>query len=243
MSEMVAKKRSGLQRYVEYTGTYVYGDKVLKAIGYSCSSTAAILRMRNGGEDTPLSASLQKLYSEISMNRCAMRYTGTTDALDAVIYSSWAGDWSDPKIKPLSRIQGICMAIYHPLEHLGWASYIAPKLFPYNGAWLFARSSWAWLLYIYIDVYMNTLKLKEIKRREAAILLKARTHPDGTEIAALKALKTLRWKVQMQQWRNVFYIPNCTSWCFEKPPFPKAVVAFLGLAEALVGIRMSFPPA
>jgi hypothetical protein len=31
------------------------------------------------------------------------------------------------------------MAIYHPMEHVGWAAYIAPKLIRANGDWWFAK--------------------------------------------------------------------------------------------------------
>lgn len=59
--------------------------------------------------------------------------------------------------------------------------------------------------------------------------------------SVLSSVRSLKYGVKLQIWRNVFYIPNCIHWSFLKPPFPKGVVALLGLAESVVGIMQTFP--
>ncbi|CAM9825034.1 unnamed protein product, partial [Phaeothamnion confervicola] len=216
---------------------------------YSFSTLAALIRLLNGGNQTVASEGLDKLYGEISMSRCAFRLFGTTDALEALKNDSWAGDWQDPKVKQIARIQALAMVVYHPMEHVGWAAYVTPKLVRADGDWWFSRADWTWILYIVIDMYACLLKRREIVRREAEARRKlVMLHADADDKEAKAALQTeldmlarACFVVRLQWWRDVFYLPNAVHWGFYKPPMNKGLVAVLGLAEALVGLRQTWP--
>eukprot|EP00953_Heterococcus_sp_UTEX-ZZ885_P013302 7600-Heterococcus_DN1.PRE.3 len=203
---------------------------------YSFSSLAAVLRVLHGGKPTIASEGLDKLYNEVGMTRCLTRFIGTTDALEAFKNDSWAGDWKDPRVKQIAKLQAISMAIYHPMEHVGWAAYIAPKLIRANGDWWFAKACWTWVFYVVADMYITMLKLKELKKRELLLQHELQTADGASEREAvftgLAQLKQGRRLLHLQLWRDLFYLPNAVHWSFVKPPMPKGYVAALGLAEA-----------
>lgn len=43
------------------------------------------------------------------------------------------------------RLQALTNVLYHPMEEVALAGSIAPKLFPVDEAWWWARSDWAWV--------------------------------------------------------------------------------------------------
>ncbi|CAM9318964.1 unnamed protein product [Chrysoparadoxa australica] len=232
----------------EYGANTYQADKFVKALGYSLSSVAALIRYLNGGKQTTLSDGLDLIYGQISMARCVFRVFGTTDAISMYKHETGEG-WSDPRIKTLSRLQHVANIWYHPFELLAVASTAAPKLVKVDPNWMWASSDWGWTLFCLLDTYMNIRKLRELARREKDILAKAEAEaeadggPERVERRkrSLAVLAHLRWSVKMQQLRMVFYLPNAVHWCFYKPPLPKGVVAVLGLAEAIVGLCQSWP--
>ncbi|KAG5177889.1 hypothetical protein JKP88DRAFT_350511 [Tribonema minus] len=237
--------RTLLDKYVGYTSAYFYHDKVLKTGGYTCSSLAAVLRVLNGGKSTTLTEGLDKLYGEVGMTRCLTRFIGTTDALEAIRNDSWVGDWKDRRIRNLVKFQAWTMLIYHPMEHVGYLAYIVPKLVPLNGDWWFAKACYWWVAYVVADLYISLLKFKELKRSDAAAALQLEQAADDEARAAAQAAvaanQAKRRIVRLQVWRAIFYLPNAIHWSFVKPVLPKGAVAALGLAEAIVGLKQTFP--
>lgn len=50
-----------------------------------------------------------------------------------------------PRPARLARLQALTNVFYHPMEEVALVGGIAPKLFPVDTAWWWARSDWAWV--------------------------------------------------------------------------------------------------
>eukprot|EP00903_Cladosiphon_okamuranus_P007277 g7053.t1 len=246
MSSQEDKTKDFLGRFVTFVAGTYRNDKCIKLLGYSLSTIAQVIRYNNGGKHTRHSEGLSQLYGALSAARVVFRMQGTAEALWEMKHLSGAEGWDDPKIRPLAWLQALTNVFYHPMEEVALAGSIAPKLFPVDQAWWWARSDWAWLAYCIIDMYMNVLKGKELRRREEGVRRKLRDCAEAEvaglrqDLAAIAASKRL---VALQQWRMVFYLPNAVHWAFIEPQLHPLIVALLGFGEAAVGMIQAFPPA
>ncbi|CAM9352515.1 unnamed protein product [Ectocarpus sp. 6 AP-2014] len=235
-----------LDRFVTFVAGTYRNDKCIKLLGYSLSTIAQIIRYRNGGKDTRRSEGLNQLYGALSTARVIFRMQGTAEAVWELKHLSGADGWDDVRIRPLARLQALTNVFYHPMEEVALAGGIAPKLFPVDQAWWWARSDWAWLAFCIIDMYMNVLKGRELRRREEGVRRKLRDCAESETAGLRQALSQIaasKRQVALQQLRMVFYLPNAVHWAFIKPPVHPLVVAALGLGEAAVGAVQAFPPA
>ncbi|CAM9504999.1 unnamed protein product, partial [Hapterophycus canaliculatus] len=213
---------------------------------YSLSTITQAIRYHNGGKDTRLSEGLSQWYGALSTSRVIFRMQGTAEAVWEMKHVSGAEGWTDPWIRPLTRLQAFTNVFYHPMEEVALAGSIAPKLLPVDEAWWWARSDWAWLAYCVIDMCMNVLKGRELRRMEEGARRKLRDCAESEVDSLRRSLSTIAARkrhLALQQWRMVFYLPNALHWAFIKPVLHPLVVAVLGLGEAVVGAVQAFPPA
>eukprot|EP00752_Nemacystus_decipiens_P001260 g1258.t1 len=240
------EKKDFLDRFVTFVAGTYRNDKCIKLLGYSLSTVAQLIRYRNGGKHTRRSEGLSQLYGALSSARVVFRMQGTAEAVWELKHLSGAEGWDDPRIRPLAWLQALTNVFYHPMEEVALAGGIAPKMLPVNEAWWWARSDWAWLVYCILDMYMNVLKGKELRRREEGVRRKLRDCAES-ETAGLRrdlsAIAASKRQVALQQWRMVFYLPNAVHWAFVEPRLHPLIVALLGLGEAAVGAVQAFPPA
>lgn len=235
---------SFLDRFVDFVSKTYNVDKAVKLVAYSLSTVAQVIKYRNGGEHTELSEGLANLYGGFSNARIVFRMQGTLEAIWEMRRGSGGEGWQDPRIRPLAWAQAFSNIFYHPFEDVAWAGSMAPKLIDVSQDWWWARSDWAWLAYCILDMYMNVLKGRELRKLEAGVQRKLRDCGES-EIASLRrhlsALAARRRRLALQQLRMVFYLPNAVHWAFIKPPLHQGIVAVLGLSEAVVGTIQAFP--
>ncbi|CAM9681964.1 unnamed protein product [Discosporangium mesarthrocarpum] len=201
--------------------------------------------MRNGGKHTTTSEGLDKLYGSLSMARVVFRFIGATDALSELKNLSGASGWKEPGVRSCVSLQAISNVWYHVFEHVAWAATVAPEFVRLDADAWWARSDWGWLAFCLIDVYLNVLKARELRKREEGLRIKLRdcSETEAPEILhKLEQIANQKRSLALQNLRMLFYLPNAIHWAYHKPPMPNSFVALMGLAEALVGLRQTTLP-
>lgn len=261
-----AARSPQIKAFVDYCADLGNADVLVKNVSYVAGLAACAFRWhdRRGGSGGEVAAELQKIYGDLSLARMVYRFHGTQDAIDAYRNDTWSGASDSGLIKELVRAQALTMVAYHPLEHLYWAAYVAPRLFRLGRkhgdrvAQVGAASCWFWTLYVVIDIFATHLRLKaateeaeELERRlktasraedRAAKKTPETGAVDCSEIEArLEALRRRRRRCVLQMWRNVFYLPNAVHWSFPRGLLPEALVQAFGLAEGVLALVQGYP--
>mmetsp|Transcript_15558 Transcript_15558/g.19923 ORF Transcript_15558/g.19923 Transcript_15558/m.19923 type:complete len:243 (-) Transcript_15558:152-880(-) len=234
-----------VDRYVHYTYDLFYADKILKLLGYGIGTIAG------GGEsllqqNSKLWSGTKSLSDQISMARVAYRLTnGIPQSLEAIKNNSWVGGkWYDRRINKIYKAMAWSNLFYHIGEHWAWAGTYAPEIvkLPGGDARFWAVTCYWWLLYVLLDIYGCLLKLKELNAREQRFLKGLKIDPSNEEYKMeLNTIKASKRAIYWQLVRLALYLPNAYHWALEHGCLPRTLVQFFGMAEAVVGILVSFP--
>lgn len=252
-----SKPQTPLQTYVKFVSAVFGSDKVLKVVAYGLGLSGNLLN--RGGADSKLATALCRLGGDISNARVVNRLHGTLESIEAYVNNSWAGNWSDPTVRQLAKLQALSMIFYAPLEALCWVRCIAPHYF--TGDWEKAMnySCVAWVAYILLDVWAGLKKIQELHRRSRRLIKDKVAHTSRNdddnedsgdhnevevelhrrqELAQIEAQRVdLMWGLV----RNCLFFPNSVHWSVRGGVLSPIVSNTLGLSEGIVGLWRAWP--
>jgi hypothetical protein len=233
-----------LARFVEYTSSLSYADKVVKILGYGLGTLCGVGRtvLTNGNT----LQGLQKLATEIGRARMVYRTIQIGSSTNAILSGSNCGKWTNPLIYRLQQAIEISNVLYVLTEHWAWARAKAPSIVtaPMTDEMLWAFNGIFWLAYCVFELWMDLLTMRELNEKEALLKAGMEAEPDFDDAqveADLEEICKSKRSVRWQLLRFVLYLPNAYHWALEKGCFPRGFVAGLAFAEAVVGVVCTFP--
>lgn len=161
------KKQSFIDKflvdYVKFTSSAINTDRSLKLMQWTIWLASYIKKSKG----------LQKLSTDLSFARYALRLLGLPASIEAARTGSWgdsSGSSSNPWIHKLGRLMAWSMIGYYPLEHVAYLRWTSPQLLPgRNAEKMSAYSCRFWLVYIVADMTKSILKCKELLRRRSEL--------------------------------------------------------------------------
>ena len=173
-----------LERFTAWSANSLRTDQVLKLLQWSFW---ALSRMARPGPSRPghrsiisdpeLSPALRKIYADLSLVRYALRLFGLPPSILAARTGSWGAGWDDVRIENLGKFMGWSMALYHPFEHVAFATWVVPKLLKdkVDAGRMSAISCRFWLAYIGADLVSSVFKIRELGKRREKVVRQAQT--------------------------------------------------------------------
>lgn len=210
---------SFLQNYGKFAASTFTADQGLKILQWS--SWAISYLTRTNSTNKHISASLNKIYNEMSMTRYALRFYGFFQSLEGYLTGSWAGgDWENPKIAKIAKyLMAGSMLLYYPLEHVAYAGWQIPQLVKLNANRYSAISCCFWTTYIVGDFWASCLKWAEMKKKMLSLgdMLAAKKSNDDKEAVTVilekqQALYNKIRHVKLQIIRSLLFILPAINW-------------------------------
>jgi hypothetical protein len=242
-----------LQNYGKFSASTFTADQGLKVLQWS--SWAVSYMTRTNDPNNHLSASLRKLYNEMSMTRYALRFYGFFPAFEGYLNGSWdGGNWDNPMIAKLAKyVMAGSMLFYYPLEHIAYAGWQMPKLSLVRGVdanRVSAVSCVFWTMYIVGDFWASCLKWQELKKKLSDLgeLLSGKKATNDKEAVeeVLQQQQSLLNKirhVKLQVLRSLLFILPAINWSLPNwatnPLLSEPVVNGLMLTEAYTSVYQS----
>lgn len=161
---VVSNKQSFIDKllmdYVKFTSSAINTDRSLKLMQWTIWLASYIKKSKG----------LQKLSTDLSFARYALRLLGLPSSVEAARTGSWGGGSSNPWIHKLGRLMAWSMIGYYPLEHVAYLRWTSPQLLPgRNAEKMSAYSCRFWLVYIVADMTKSILKCKELLKRRSEL--------------------------------------------------------------------------
>ncbi|KAH9078700.1 hypothetical protein Ae201684P_019775 [Aphanomyces euteiches] len=228
-----------LVKFATFTSSSYKADKYYKSMGYGFAFLARAIELYSK-KPTRHSRGLSAVATQISFARFVTRFTGIPQTLEALKSGSWVGADDDEHIKQLVNAQCYAMLLYYPLEHLSFVGWVAPKWFPSIDPNKCSRQSCiAWGTFVALDLYVNHKRLDILAAQEKAI----GNTLDMSDEDRKKSLATIQAKrsyIQINQIRNMLFLPLCIHWSKEGGIMPEVLTQFLAFSEAILGSKMKF---
>jgi len=238
------RRRPFLERYIDYTSNLAFADKVVKVACYGIGTIAGGAWLLNIGDDG-IRSGLHTVGSEIGKTRMVYRTFELQDSYQAIKQRFGAGkEWKDKRIHKLTQVVNWCNILYITTEHLAWAHSRAPNFvkLPFGPDKWWAFSGFWWMACCIFQIWMDLLKMKELKRKELILQYALRACPkENSVLEALVNISRQRRKVKFSLMRFAFFLPNAYHWSLEHGCFSRGFACVLGLAEAVTGILATFP--
>ncbi|KAI9914424.1 hypothetical protein PsorP6_007805 [Peronosclerospora sorghi] len=155
-----------VDKFSRFSSSTCHADKVYKTIGYGLGVMGHLWPQK----ETETAVGLRAIASQISMARYVIRFTEGLNAYAAWKNGSWCCSDDDECVRRLVNVQALSMIIYHPLEHLAYVGFVTPKLLNVDAMNLSRLSCRAWGVYLLLDLWANTLRIKALIVKEKQIL-------------------------------------------------------------------------
>ncbi|CAK4081285.1 unnamed protein product [Aphanomyces euteiches] len=200
-----------LVKFATFTSSSYKADKYYKSMGYGFAFLARAIELYSK-KPTRHSRGLSAVATQISFARFVTRFTGIPQTLEALKSGSWVGADDDEHIKQLVNAQCYAMLLYYPLEHLSFVGWVAPKWFPSIDPNKCSRQSCiAWGTFVALDLYVNHKRLDILAAQEKAI----GNTLDMSDEDSLATIQAKRSYIQINQIRNMLFLPLCIHWSKE----------------------------
>uniref|UniRef100_M4BUC1 Uncharacterized protein n=1 Tax=Hyaloperonospora arabidopsidis (strain Emoy2) TaxID=559515 RepID=M4BUC1_HYAAE len=144
-----------VDKLVRFSSSSIGADKLYKTLAYGLDA-AAYFFAPTAQQET--AQNIHALASNISMARYVLRFTGGLEAYTALKKGSWSCKDDDEHVQRLVRLQALSMVVYHPLEHVSYVGFVAPKLLKVDAMHFSRLSCRAWGVYVLLDIYASALR-------------------------------------------------------------------------------------
>lgn len=197
--------------------------------------------------DNELSVRLGRLVAPLLDARMVLRLTGMLATADGVLdYHRTLTPATTPEgrlVNILGFVQAWSMVVYYPLDNVYWlALHKVIKMSDHARDESSRYSCIAWLAYIVADMIMDSLKMRDILRRKAAIERSKYSQPlsmtDEQRAREREAISGQISDVALKYVTNACDLLMAVHWSLKSSPVPPIAVAVAGSVSSVAGLSL-----